>query len=89
MNLGEVEGETHLPVSLVWRDVVTNAKSSRRGKEEIKLKIFESGTAERIRGSDLRVEKRPCNWTREISWLSCRTETRIKWLTLPRSKSSQ
>ena len=58
----------------MWRDVVTKARSSRRGKEEIKLKIFESGIVERIRESDLRVEKHPYNWTREISWLSCRTE---------------
>ena len=37
VNLGEVEGEIH-PVSSLW-DPVINIKSSRRGKEAMKLKI--------------------------------------------------
>ena len=39
VNLGEVEGEICLPVSLVWAEVIINAKSSRRGKEEMELRI--------------------------------------------------
>ena len=44
VNLGGVEGEIHSPVSSFWH--CTNAKSSRRGKEEMKLKISESGQME-------------------------------------------
>ena len=84
MNLGEVEGEIHVSASLSW-DVLINAKSSRRGKEDMKSKIFEGGIADRIRKSDLRAEENPCNWTREISRLPC-SKTRIKFSTRPKEQ---
>ena len=49
MNLGGVEGEIRLPVSLLWGYVIINEKSSRRGKEDMKAKIPESGIAKCIR----------------------------------------
>ena len=59
MNIGEVEGEIHSPVSSLW-DPVINIKSSRRGKEEMKLKI--SGPAVGYsKESVLRVGENPCN----------------------------
>ena len=60
VNLGVVEGGIHVSASLSW-DVQIDAKSSRRGKEEMNPETFESGIAERIRESDLRAEENPCN----------------------------
>ena len=64
VSLGEVEGDIHLPVSLL-RGPTTNTKSSRRGKEETKPRIVGSGTMEYARKSDLSAEENPCNWTGE------------------------
>ena len=43
MNLDEVEGEIRLPVSLVWAEVIINVKYSRRGKEEMEMRILRVG----------------------------------------------
>ena len=64
MNLGETEVEIQFPVSSLG-DPVINTISSRRGKEETKLKTSDSEITRCIKESDLRVEENPCNWTRE------------------------
>jgi hypothetical protein len=59
VSLGEVEGVLHVSLPGLG---VTNARSSRRGKEQIRSKTSE-GTALRL--SDLRVDDNPWNGVRD------------------------
>jgi hypothetical protein len=59
VSLGEIEGVSHTSLAWPWG---TNARSSRRGKEQIRSRI--SGEV-KVRCRDLRVGDNPWNGTRE------------------------
>ena len=63
-NLGEVRGLIH--VSGGWRARVTNARSSRRGKEQMRSKALETWMELEARRSDLMDVEIPCSGMREI-----------------------
>jgi len=65
VSLGEVEEETFQPVSLFRRVRETKVRSSRTGKEQMRLKISGFGREVKVRWSDLRMGENPCNGTRE------------------------
>lgn len=66
MNLGEVEVLLHATcLSRRARDI--NARSSRRGKEQARLKIVEFGREAKVRRRDLMAGENPSNGTRETA----------------------
>ena len=75
VSLGEVEGVVHCP-SLCPREMEDNARSSRRGKEQMRPKISESGRVAKSKRRDLRTGDNPCNGTRVIPpWYNWPTVT--------------
>ena len=62
VNLGEVRGLVHVSATRGMREV--NARSSRRGREQIRPKVFESGVKAEIRRSDLMTAEILCSKTR-------------------------
>ena len=64
MRLGEVEGAFH-SMRLCPRLREIKAKSSRRGKEQMRPKISESRREIKDKYMDLRIEEKPCNGVSE------------------------
>lgn len=63
MSLGEVEGAFH--PSVLFLAQVRNIRSSRREKEQIRLKTSESGVEGQVTRRVLRVGDNPCKGTKE------------------------
>lgn len=65
VSLGEIEEEASHPISLFRRARETNVRSSRTGKEQMRLNISGFGREVKVKWSDLRTGENPCNGTRE------------------------
>ena len=62
VSLSEVEGVVHCPSVSPWSKQ-SNARSSRRGREQTRVKSSEFGRAVKVKRSDLRTGDNPCNET--------------------------